>query len=481
VSNNGGSYYWGIHLWASRYNIIYHNNFINNTNQARAITSLPNTWDDGYPSGGNYWSDYEERYPDAEELDNSGIWNTPYVIAGEDNKDNYPLIHPWGSIRNVDTDLIYLTIQKAIDAPETSDGHTIEVGLGTYDEEVVVSKSLTIMGEDPSTTIIDTGSYGDTGFLISTNDTTITGFTVRKYTKSIDLWGSNCNVSGNAFDGFSYGIYVEEGSSNNIISNNDLSKWGGSYGIYLKYSDNNTIIGNTVIGKFIGIYMLYSNQNTIRNNTFSYCTVGPISSHSGTYLIESNNNVISGNTITNNEDYGIYLKNANGNTVSNNTISDNENVGILVGGDDNTIKDNTISNNWHEGIYISWGSFNTVSGNTISNNYHGIYLDDDNNIITENTLSNNDYGVYLWDASSSTFYHNNFVNNTQQVGMYYSNNNNWDDGYPSGGNYWSDYTGVDEKSGPNQDQPGSDGIGDTPYVIDANNQDNYPLMNPRNP
>jgi len=59
--------------------------------------------------------------------------------------------------------------------------------------------------------------------------------------------------------------------------------------------------------------------------------------------------------------------------------------------------------------------------------------------------------------------------------------NVWNDGYPSGGNYWSDYTGVDEKSGPNQDQPGSDGIGDTPYFIDGYNQDRYPLMYPRGP
>jgi hypothetical protein len=56
--------------------------------------------------------------------------------------------------------------------------------------------------------------------------------------------------------------------------------------------------------------------------------------------------------------------------------------------------------------------------------------------------------------------------------------NVWDDGYPSGGNYWSDYTGVDIKKGENQDQPGSDGMGDTPYVINANNRDRYPLMNP---
>ncbi|MDH5771031.1 MAG: Ig-like domain repeat protein, partial [Candidatus Bathyarchaeota archaeon] len=54
--------------------------------------------------------------------------------------------------------------------------------------------------------------------------------------------------------------------------------------------------------------------------------------------------------------------------------------------------------------------------------------------------------------------------------------NVWDDNYPSGGNYWSNYLGVDLKSGPSQDQPGSDGLGDVPYIIDDYNRDRYPLV-----
>jgi hypothetical protein len=54
----------------------------------------------------------------------------------------------------------------------------------------------------------------------------------------------------------------------------------------------------------------------------------------------------------------------------------------------------------------------------------------------------------------------------------------WDNGYRSGGNYWSDYNGTDSYKGQYQNETGSDGIGDTPYVIDANNTDNYPLMFP---
>jgi PKD repeat protein len=76
-------------------------------------------------------------------------------------------------------------------------------------------------------------------------------------------------------------------------------------------------------------------------------------------------------------------------------------------------------------------------------------------------------------------YHNNFMNSPSQVaGIQFSSPNTWDDGYPSGGNYWSDYNGTDLYSGPYQNVTGSDGIGDTPYVIATNNTDYYPLTIP---
>jgi len=87
--------YFGVILSSSSDNKFYHNNFINNTQQVDFSTpAYANFWDDGYPSGGNYWSDYEERYPDAQELAGSGIWDTQYAID-ENNQDNYPLMNPW--------------------------------------------------------------------------------------------------------------------------------------------------------------------------------------------------------------------------------------------------------------------------------------------------------------------------------------------------------------------------------------------------
>lgn len=77
---------------APRENEIYHNNFVNNINNAFGNSSyLTETWDNGYPSSGNYWSDYQSKYPDANENSSSGIASIPYVI-NSNNTDNYPLI-----------------------------------------------------------------------------------------------------------------------------------------------------------------------------------------------------------------------------------------------------------------------------------------------------------------------------------------------------------------------------------------------------
>jgi parallel beta-helix repeat protein len=121
-----------------------------------------------------------------------------------------------------------------------------------------------------------------------------------------------------------------------------------------------------------------------------------------------------------------------------------------------------------------------IVGNTIKNNGcgYGIYLtDSSNNTISGNNIKNSFYGIELDFSSNNRIYHNNFIDNSYQV-LQYVLTNVWDDGYPSGGNYWSDYNSTDVYRGIYQNETGSDGIGDTPYVIDGNNQDNYPLISP---
>ena len=155
---------------------------------------------------------------------------------------------------------------------------------------------------------------------------------------------------------------------------------------------------------------------------------------------------------------GIFLDSGRVNvTVRNVEITDFENGILLYNSSSNCVVGNNVTENARFGIQFSQSSGNSIVGNNIiGNNVSGIYLDSPNNLI----------------------YHNNFIDNTAQVSMAMAGANVWDDGYPSGGNYWSDYNGSDLFLGENQDQLGSDGVGDTHYVINENNTDHYPLMNP---
>jgi parallel beta-helix repeat protein len=92
----------GINLYSSSGNRIFHNDFLNNTQETLVLDGTlqvtvfnsTNTWDDGFPSGGNYWSTYPTRYPNATEVDSSAIWNASYVIDAN-NVDRYPLMGPF--------------------------------------------------------------------------------------------------------------------------------------------------------------------------------------------------------------------------------------------------------------------------------------------------------------------------------------------------------------------------------------------------
>jgi hypothetical protein len=132
------------------------------------------------------------------------------------------------------------------------------------------------------------------------------------------------------------------------------------------------------------------------------------------------------------------------------------------------------------GINInSWSANNTICRNCLATNAAGVRLYYSNlNEVFLNNITDSDVGVAIQYSQDNMFYSSNFMNNTQQVSISVGCANAWDSGYPSGGNYWSDYTGSDCRNGQSQNLAGCDGIGDTPNVIDSSNRDNYPLMKP---
>ncbi len=249
-------------------------------------------------------------------------------------------------------------------------------------------------------------------------------------------------------------------------------------GVCLNKSQENIVQYNNISNNFIGIFLDASPNNTISNNNIQN------NEDKGIYLVGSKDNIIGDNNITYGGWIGIQLyTSSTQNSIHNNNISYNSYFGLnLYQASNNTIFYNDIMNN-NRGIQSFQSSGNDIRYNRIISNFvDGIKLQQSHlNMLTNNNISHNgftvdNYGIYLTASNNNEIYHNTLIDNLKQS---YDDRatNQWDDGYPYGGNFWSDYTGVDLKSGKNQDVPGSDGIGDTIYTIDTDSVDHYPLIN----
>jgi len=254
-----------------------------------------------------------------------------------------------------------------------------------------------------------------------------------------------------------------------------------SKGIDLTGRRNVTITNMKIREFFFGVWLEMSSGNSISGNDITENKVG-------IWLSESSDNIVSGNGITANMDYNIYLRHSSNNAISGNSIAAEGRVweanlhysffGIyLYHSPSNSISENNITNNGCGIELFSSSNDNNISGNEIASNTCGIWLwRSSSNNIHRNNMTDNDQGIVFIDSSSNIIYHDNLVNNTEQVHSCNSTNV-WDDGYPSGGNYWSDY----EDRYPDAKEMGGSGIWDTVYEPDENNQDRYPLMKPWTP
>jgi parallel beta-helix repeat protein len=415
------------------------------------------------------------------------------------------------------------TIQEAINA--ANEGDTVYVRAGTYYENVVVNKSISLIGENPNNTIIDGGETGNVVYL-GASDINISGFTIRN--SGTSDWDTGVCVSRSSGNNISFnivtnnrnGIFIHE-SSKNTLTNNVVTA-NRVYGVHLWDTSNDTLTDNTVSNNFDGIIIELCSNTILRNNTasgnmYNFGVGGVELSHfvhdidtsnkvegksiqylvdrkdmvidsswdvGHLYLVNSTNVTVKDLTLTIGNWHGIQFAYTRNSRIENVTISKTSYAIDFSYSSNNTIINSNISNRM--GIRLDGSSGNSIINNSISNTWHAVsFFYSSNNTITNNYISNNRYGIWSYDSSYNKIYHNNFVENTQHIydssiecPEYPLSINIWDDGYPSGGNYWGDYAGVDEYSGSYQNETGGDGIGDTPYIIDENNQDNYPLMNP---
>lgn len=210
----------------------------------------------------------------------------------------------------------FSSIQEGIDAAYP--GGTVYVYNGTYFENIVIDKSLTLIGENNINTIIDGRSTGN-AVKVNADYVKIQGFTIQHSGHTYPLSGINLSSDYNVVQ-------------DNIIMNN-------FYGLTLYLSSDNTISNNIIQNNdHCGIYMSKSTNNTITNNTIQYHTYNGI----GVYY-SSDGNLIHGNNLSNNGFCGVNIRISSDNNVIGNNLSDN-NIGIHLP-NTNTVNENTFSNN----------------------------------------------------------------------------------------------------------------------------------------
>jgi parallel beta-helix repeat protein len=350
--------------------------------------------------------------------------------------------------------------------------------------------------------------------LIHSSNNSITENKVQNGSTGIQLEESSSNtISRNYIAYNDRGIRPLYSSANNSISENEITE--NEYGIddLQDPTGSNQILRNNITANKFGIDLL-SSSNIISENTITGNELG---------ILSSGSNRLIGNKVMNNGD-GIYLRSSNNilrdnhmennsrnftpssgfvndvdtsNTVENKpivywvnqedkTVPSDAGYVALVNCKNITVKNLTLSYNV-EGIFLAFTTDSMITQNILKNMSYGIRIyGSSNNQIIANNITNNRYGILFsgyrflgtYDPSpNNIIYHNNFVDNQEAVhdiaessSIWFEADpavNIWDNGLE--GNYWSSYNGTDNDG---------DSIGDTPYIIDEYNQDNYPLMEP---
>ena len=353
-------------------------------------------------------------------------------------------------------------------------------------------RAVTVYGTDTSL------NQFDGVFAVGSSDVSVIGNRVEYDGDGIEFeTSSDVRVNGNTVvlnrqDGIFFYNTTDSAVNGNAVTQN------GWIGIHVSTAANVKVSANSVSGNDRTAIDIESSEQVLvhGNNLFSNLGNGIVATDVQDLVLSANSVAATGQT-------GVSVAVATDLEVSGNIVSGSRYGGIVISGAERaSVLENEVANN-SDGISLLFSRKIRVEGNNVSGNQgFGAYLaDGESGEIMENRFEGNEigigieggsnatiwgnevrdsvYGLYLFLSFAVRTYHNSFWANSVSAADDRGAENDWDHGYPSGGNYWSDYRGGDRCNESNQANcSGPDGIGDTPYGIDQDSRDRYPLMSP---
>ncbi len=424
-------------------NVAHFNNLLSNTEYG--ISAADNSGN-GINATNNWWGDASGPYHSESNKDGTGDNTTddvefdPWlaydpltaIIVDDDAPDG----------GNGSKEKPYNTIQEAIDAAD--EGDTIAVWAGSYEENVLVNKTLNLVGNGSEFVTIDGGGVGDVVKITAewvnmsglgvTNSEVLDGAGIRaaRYNRIFNNHCSNthygikaasdCRIDSNTCENNVYGIYLSNANDGEVMNNTCYSN--SDSGIALINSDYNTINNNTCyLNTQNGIHLFSSSgRNTLMNNSCYSNDLDGIRFH------KSGGSTVENNICYSNSRYGIVLFIlSRHSTINNNICSGNGNTGIFLDtSTDCIIENNTCSENSNTGIFLTDSSYDcTINNNTCENNFYGIYLEKSSDwcTINNNTCSENSHAGIFLDTIDCTIENNKMTGN----GIYlFGEHEHWD-------------------------------------------------------